>query len=69
MVGITPNEEDDDKDGDWECPGVVGGTYVSVAIAARYEMTFFVLSVLPAPDSPLYRCQSRRRLRIVSLQT
>jgi len=69
MVGITPNEEDDDKDGDWECPGVVGGTYVSVAIAARYEMTFFVLSVLPAPDSPLYRYQSRRRLRIVSLQT
>jgi hypothetical protein len=39
---------------------------VSVAIAARYEITFFVLSVLPAPDSPLYRCQSKRRLRIGS---
>ena len=66
MVGITPNEEDDDKDGDWEWPGVVGGACVSVAIAARYEITFFVLSVLPAPDSPLRRCQSKCRSRIES---
>ena len=59
MGGITPNEEADDKDGDWEWPDVVGGLCASVAIAARYEITFFVLSVLPAPDSPLYTCQSR----------
>jgi hypothetical protein len=28
---------------------------LSVAIAARYWMTFFVFSVFPAPDSPLCR--------------
>jgi hypothetical protein len=27
--------------------------YTSVAMAAKYCMTFFVLSVFPAPDSPL----------------
>ena len=32
--------------------GAVGGGCASVAMAARYWMTFFVLSVLPAPDSP-----------------
>jgi hypothetical protein len=37
---------------DRECEGVVGWC-TSVAIAARYWMTFFVLSVFPAPDSPL----------------
>lgn len=42
-----------DKDGDCEWDDVEGGC-VSVAIAAKYWMTFFVLSVFPAPDSPLY---------------
>ena len=27
--------------------------WTSVAMAARYWITFFVFSVLPAPDSPL----------------
>jgi hypothetical protein len=38
-------------DGERECDG--DGAWVSVAMAARYWMTFLVLSVLPAPDSPL----------------
>lgn len=31
----------------------------ALAIAARYWMTFFVFSVLPAPDSPLVQGQRR----------
>lgn len=36
------------SEGDRECEGCT-----SVAIAARYWITFFVFSVFPAPDSPL----------------
>jgi hypothetical protein len=38
------------------------GECTSVAMAARYWMTFFVLSVFPAPDSPLEGV-SERQLR------
>lgn len=41
------------REGDCECDGVSEGACASVAMAARYWMTFLVLSVLPAPDSPL----------------
>ena len=50
------NEFECVREGDCEC---AGGGCASVAIAARYWMTFFVLSVLPAPDSPLRPCQYR----------
>ena len=40
-----------ENDGDWEWDVV--GRCTSVAMAARYWITFLVLSVLPAPDSPL----------------
>jgi len=47
------------------CVGVVvvgGGGWASVAMAAKYWMTFFVLSVFPAPDSPLNESQFRMRV-------
>lgn len=44
---------------DREWDGVVGWC-TSVAMAAKYWMTFLVLSVFPAPDSPLARCQEGR---------
>jgi len=31
----------------------------AAATEAKYEMTFFVFSVLPAPDSPLYHIVSK----------
>ena len=40
-----------------ECAGEAW-VLLSVAIAARYCMTFFVFSVFPAPDSPLCRSVS-----------
>ena len=43
---------EDISDGDRECD-----EWTSVAIAARYCITFFVFSVFPAPDSPLQVCQ------------
>ncbi len=54
-VGIMETKEfDAPMDGDCECPGLPSeGACVSVAIAARYWITFLVLSVFPAPDSPL----------------
>ncbi len=53
VVGTTVlNALGPDREGDWECEGVAGAC-ASAAIAARYWMTFLVLSVLPAPDSPL----------------
>ena len=42
-----------ESEGDWEWEGVIEGACASVAIAARYWMTFLVLSVFPAPDSRL----------------
>jgi hypothetical protein len=50
VVGIVANDEDVGMLGD--CEGG-GGRWASVAIAARYCITFLVLSVFPAPDSPL----------------
>lgn len=44
---------------DREWDGAVGW-WTSVAMAAKYWMTFLVLSVFPAPDSPLARCQEGR---------
>jgi len=54
--GMTAPKDDEDES-DWECEweGVVECEYESVAIAARYWITFFVLSVFPAPDSPVIR--------------
>lgn len=53
MEGIVPeNDGTMVVVGDRECEGDDGRT-ASVAIAARYWMTFLVLSVFPAPDSPL----------------
>ncbi|SRR6266851_2784718 len=54
--GITAPKDDEDES-DWECEweGGVVWECESVAIAARYWMTFFVLSVFPAPDSPVIR--------------
>jgi len=43
-VAATNEEEEDDA-------GTV--VVISVAMAARYWMTFLVFSVFPAPDSPL----------------
>lgn len=48
------------REGMEECVGVSGEGWVSVAIAARYWMTFFVLSVFPAPDSPLFDVRNRK---------
>lgn len=45
---IRSNEDDEDDVGKGDA-----------AIAARYWMTFFVFSVLPAPDSPLHQCNAR----------
>jgi hypothetical protein len=39
---VIPDEDDSASEG-----------IVELAMAARYWMTFFVFSVLPAPDSPL----------------
>ena len=41
-------EVEGDTDGERECE-----VCTSVAMEARYCMTFFVFSVFPAPDSPL----------------
>jgi hypothetical protein len=54
VEGMDANEDDEPSVGDRECDGV-DGRCASVAIAARYCMTFLVLSVFPAPDSPLLR--------------
>ena len=37
----------------------------AAATEAKYEMTFFVFSVLPAPDSPLYQ---QRTMRFITMQ-
>lgn len=51
--GIDATKDVDDPIvGERECEGVEGGC-TSVAMAARYCITFLVLSVFPAPDSPL----------------
>jgi len=42
-----------DRFENWRAPDFAMGDS-EVATAARYWMTFFVFSVLPAPDSPLY---------------
>jgi hypothetical protein len=49
--------KDEEGESDWECEwdDVAACECDSVAIAARYWMTFFVLSVFPAPDSPVMR--------------
>ena len=54
--GMTAPKDDEDET-DWECEweSVVVWGCDSVAIAARYWITFFVLSVFPAPDSPVIR--------------
>lgn len=52
MDGIA--EYDEDMDCECPCPCDELGRWVSVAMAERYWITFFVLSVLPAPDSPLF---------------
>lgn len=49
--GIDEKDDDPVRLGDWGC--AAEGKCVSVAMAARYWITFLVLSVLPAPDSPL----------------
>lgn len=43
---------EDAMEAECECEGWRG--CASVAIADRYCITFFVLSVFPAPDSPLW---------------
>lgn len=55
ILGIVVEKElEVPIDGDCECPGLLSvGGCASDAIAARYWMTFLVLSVFPAPDSPL----------------
>ena len=56
VVGIVElNPDGDVREGDWECEEAFVGGRASVAIAARYWITFLVLSVFPAPDSPLHR--------------
>jgi hypothetical protein len=55
--GMTgPNAAGETSEGERSCVGA--GARPSVAIAARYWITFFVLSVLPAPDSPLRRASA-----------
>lgn len=49
-----------DKLENWRAPNRARGDS-EVATAARYWMTFFVFSVFPAPDSPLYRYQQDNR--------
>lgn len=52
LLGMVP-EYECVKVGEREWDGEEGSC-ASVAMAARYWMTFLVLSVLPAPDSPLW---------------
>ena len=54
-LGIVELKEVDwPRDGECACPDPPSdGACESEAIAARYWMTFLVLSVFPAPDSPL----------------
>lgn len=52
MDGIIVEPEDVNV-GEREWEGVPECEFTSVAMAAKYWMTFLVLSVLPAPDSPL----------------
>lgn len=53
VFGMIVPDEADESDCECEWDAVACGGCVSVAIAARYCMTFLVLSVFPAPDSPL----------------
>ena len=51
MDGMDAKDGEEPSVGDLECVGACA----SVAIAARYWMTFLVDSVFPAPDSPVIR--------------
>ena len=51
-----------------ECVGEAS-VLLSVAIAARYWMTFFVFSVFPAPDSPLCRSVSGQSRQVAGGRT
>ena len=51
LKDVPRGNPDAGSEGVCACDGPGGWAFV--AIAERYWMTFFVLSVLPAPDSPL----------------